>query len=91
LIWFEKGSTRSRAFVFERKIKSAEFIAALRNYQKALTIHPDEPNIYCNIGRIHIESNRREESKSFFEKALQIDPAVKDARDVLKATELGLI
>ncbi len=71
--------------------KKGDPVAALSNYQKALKIHPDEPHIYYNIGRIHIELNRREESKTFFQKALQIDPTFKDARDVLKAIELGSV
>ena len=66
-------------------------MAALKNYQKALKVHPTEPNICYNIGRVHIELGRREESKTFFQKALQIDPTFKDARDVLRAMEIGSI
>ena len=71
--------------------KKGDPVAALKNYQKALKVHPNEPYIYYNIGRIHIELNRREESKTFFQKALQIDPAFKEARDVLSAIEMGSI
>ncbi len=71
--------------------KKGDPVAALKNYQKALKVHPNEPNIYYNIGRIHIELKRREESKTFFRKALQIDPTFKDARDVLRAIEMGSI
>ncbi len=71
--------------------KKGDLVSALRNYQKALKIHPNEPNVYYNIGRIYIELKRREESKTFFQKALQLDPTFKDARDVLKAIELGSI
>ena len=71
--------------------KKGDPVSALKNYQKALKVHPDEPNIYYNIGRIHIELKRREESKTFFQRALQIDPTFKDARDVLRAMEVGSI
>ena len=69
--------------------KKGDYPTALKNYEKALKIHPEEPNIHYNIGRIHIEMKNLNEAKSFFNQALTLDPGFKEAREILNAIELG--
>jgi tetratricopeptide (TPR) repeat protein len=69
--------------------KKGDLKTALSQYRKALRIHPEEPHIYYNIGRLYFEMNRLNEAKSYFRRALELDPDFDEARDVLKAMELG--
>jgi Tfp pilus assembly protein PilF/FixJ family two-component response regulator len=69
--------------------KKGDFKKALFNYKKALVIHPDRVRIHYNIGRLHIEMKDPETAKSYFAKALELDPGFEDAKEVLDAIELG--
>ncbi len=71
--------------------KKGDYATALKHYEKAIKIHPKEPNIYYNIGRIHIDMKNPEKVESYFSIALRLDPGFKDARQVLNAIELGAI
>ncbi len=63
----------------------------MKQYEKALKIHPDEPNIHYNIGRLHVDMKNLEAAKFHFKKALTYDPGFKEAREVLDAIELGML
>ena len=69
--------------------KKGDYPTALKNYEKALKIHPEEPNIHYNIGRIHIEMKNLDKAKSCFNKAIALDPGFKEAREILNAIDLG--
>jgi tetratricopeptide (TPR) repeat protein len=69
--------------------RKGDYPTALKHYEKALKIHPEEPNIHYNIGRIHVEMKNLDEAKSCFIKALALDPGFKEAREVLSAIDLG--
>ena len=71
--------------------QKGDYISALKHYNKAIKVHPREPHIYYNVGRIYIEMKQPAQAKSFFEKALVLDPLFKEARDVLRAIELGTV
>lgn len=64
---------------------------ALKQYHKALKVHPDEPYIYYNIGRLHLDMKNMDEAKKAFEQALEKDPAFDEAKQVIKAIDLGII
>ena len=69
--------------------RKGDYPTALKHYEKALKIHPEEPNINYNIGRIHVEMKNLDEAKSYFNRALALDPGFKEAREVLSAIDLG--
>jgi len=69
--------------------KKGDYPTALKHYEKALKIHPKEPNIYYNIGRIHLDMKNPEKAESYFRTALRLDPGFEDARQVLHAIDLG--
>ena len=69
--------------------KKGEFKKSLLNYKKALKLHPDKPGIHYNIGRLYIEMKDPETAKSFFVKALKLNPNFEEAQEVLNAIELG--
>jgi tetratricopeptide (TPR) repeat protein len=69
--------------------RKGDYPTALKHYQKALKIHPEEPNIYYNIGRIHVEMKNLDKAKACFNKALLLDPKFKEAKQVLRAIDLG--
>jgi len=64
---------------------------ALTHYTKALRVHPDEPNIYYNIGRIYLDMKNTDKARELFQKALEIDSSFKEAKQVIKAIDLGVI
>ncbi len=64
---------------------------ALVHYKKALKVHPDEPYIYYNIGRLHLDMKDIETAKQFFQTALEKDPGFDEAKQVIKAIDLGIV
>ena len=64
---------------------------SLNYYQKALKVHPKEPHIHYNIGRLFFELKRPEKARACFNKALALDPNFKEAKEVLTAMEIGNI
>lgn len=66
--------------------EKGDYSTALKHYEKALKIHPKEPNIWPHSSR-HEESG--EGKISYFTTALRLGPGFKDARQVLHAIDLG--
>jgi len=64
---------------------------ALSHYKKALKVHPDEPYIYYNIGRLHMDMKNIEKAKEYFKAALEKDPGFEEAKQVIKAIDLGIV
>ncbi|MDA8402883.1 MAG: tetratricopeptide repeat protein [Desulfobacteraceae bacterium] len=71
--------------------KKGDFKNALKNYEKALKVHPEETYILYNMGRLFLDMKDPAKASEFFEKAVIIDPDFKEARQVLDAIELGTI
>lgn len=65
--------------------------AALAQYKKALKVHPDEPYIYYNIGRLYLDLKDTAQAKHFFQQALEKDGEFEEARQVIKAIDLGIV
>lgn len=64
---------------------------ALRQYKKALKIHPDESYLYYNIGRLYLDMKNTSEAKVYFQEALDRDHDFLEAKQVLKAIDLGIV
>ncbi|NOX34103.1 MAG: tetratricopeptide repeat protein [Deltaproteobacteria bacterium] len=71
--------------------KKGETELALTQYAKALKVHPDEPYIYYNIGRLHLDLKDTAKAKQYFGKALEKDPGFEEAKQVIKAIDLGIV
>lgn len=71
--------------------KRGDHSTALKHYTKALKIHPDEPNIYYNMGRIYLDMKDTDKARETFQKALEIDSNFKEAKQVIKAIDLGVL
>ncbi len=89
----EAGSNSLNVFntlgVLHRKKGNME--QALRQYKKALKVHPDEPYIYYNIGRLYLDVKDTTNAQTYFQAALDKDHEFDEAKQVLKAIDLGLI
>ena len=64
---------------------------SLNHYQKALKVHPNEPHIHYNIGRLYFELKLPDKARICFNKALELDPDFSEANEVLNAMEIGTI
>jgi tetratricopeptide (TPR) repeat protein len=64
---------------------------AMIHYAKALKVHPDEPHIHYNMGRICLDMKDMDKAREFFEKAVKIQKDFKEARQILKAMDLGIL
>lgn len=71
--------------------KKGDIDTALNQYKKALKVHPDEPYIYYNIGRLYLDMKDNDNAKRYFEDALAKDPEFDEAKQVIKAIDLGII
>jgi len=89
----ESGSNSLNVFntlgVLHRKKGNVK--QALKQYKKALKIHPDEPFIYYNIGRLYLDTKDTAKAKVYFQAALDKDHNFDEAKQVIKAIDLGLI
>ncbi|MEZ0368011.1 MAG: tetratricopeptide repeat protein [Candidatus Sericytochromatia bacterium] len=61
---------------------------AVACYRRALALMPDNPAIMTNLANLYLIMERRAEARSLLEKALQLDPGLKEARHSLEL--LGL-
>jgi tetratricopeptide (TPR) repeat protein len=71
--------------------KKGDIKEAMKQYKKALKIHPDEPYIYYNIGRLYLDMNDTTKAKTYFQAALDKDHGFEEAKQVIKAIDLGLV
>ncbi len=71
--------------------KKGDTEVALSQYKKALKVHPDEPYIYYNIGRLYLDMKDTEQAKKYFATALEKDPKFDEAKQVIKAIDLGIV
>ncbi len=89
----ESGSNSLNVFntlgVLHRKKGNVK--QAMKQYKKALKVHPDEPYIYYNIGRLYLDTKDTAKAKVYFQAALDKDHSFDEAKQVIKAIDLGLI
>ncbi|WP_300458544.1 tetratricopeptide repeat protein [Desulfobacula sp.] len=89
----ESGTTSLNVFntlgVLYRKKGDSQ--TALNQYKKALKVHPDEPYIYYNIGRLYLDMKDATAAKRFFQKAIEKDGEFEEAKQVIKAIDLGIV
>jgi len=71
--------------------KKGDTKIALAQYKKALKVHPDEPYIYYNIGRLYLDMKETDLAKDYFRQALDKDSDFDEAKQVIKAIDLGLV
>ena len=71
--------------------KKGDSQTALTQYKKALKVHPDEPYIYYNMGRLYLDMKETAQAKRFFQQALEKDPGFEEAKQVIKAIDLGIV
>jgi tetratricopeptide (TPR) repeat protein len=89
----ESGATSLNVFntlgVLYRKKGDSQ--TALTQYKKALKVHPDEPYIYYNIGRLYLDMKDTTAAKTFFQQAIEKDQDFEEAKQVIKAIDLGIV
>ncbi len=89
----ESGSDSLNVFntlgVIYRKKGKPE--SALKFYKKALRIHPDEPFIHYNIGRLHLDMGNSPDARHYFQNAVDRDQEFEEAKQIIKAIDLGLV
>lgn len=71
--------------------KKGDMENALRHYKKALKVHPDEPYIYYNIGRLYLDMKKSAQARKYFQAALDKDHEFEEAKQVIKAIDLGIV
>ncbi len=71
--------------------KKGDSQTALIQYKKALKVHPDEPYIYYNTGRLYLDMKETVQAKRFFQQALEKDSRFEEAKQVIKAIDLGIV
>ncbi|MBW2122358.1 MAG: tetratricopeptide repeat protein [Deltaproteobacteria bacterium] len=60
---------------------------AIRHYQKAIAICPDDENLYFNMGRAYLEKKDIHQARRWIEKALETNPDFQEAKVLLEDTE----
>ncbi|MEE8483561.1 MAG: tetratricopeptide repeat protein [Nitrospinota bacterium] len=76
----------SLGIIFRKQKKYRE---AAQNYQMALKVDPEDENIYYNLARAMLESKRAKEAKKALERAIALNPDFQEAKNLLKAIEVG--
>jgi tetratricopeptide (TPR) repeat protein len=60
--------------------KTKEFVEAVKNYSQAMSISPQDENLYYNIARAYFEEGKPEKAEEFLGKALLINPEFKEGK-----------
>jgi TolA-binding protein len=68
------------AVVLEEK---GDYAAAAKNYRDLLSRHPDSALLWTNLGNADMQLGKRAEAETDFRKALDADPAARDAMNNL--------
>jgi tetratricopeptide (TPR) repeat protein len=68
------------AVVLEEK---GDYAAAAKSYRDLLSRHPDSALLWTNLGNAHVQLGRRADAEDDFRKALDVDPAARDAMNNL--------
>jgi tetratricopeptide (TPR) repeat protein len=63
---------------------------SVKAYEKAMRVHPDDENILFNLARVYLDLNHIPAAQEFLRKAVTLNSNFTAARDLLRATELGL-
>ena len=63
---------------------------ALKVYDKALKVNKDDEYIYFNIARVHLDMGNSALAQDSLRTAIKLNRNFSEARDLLRATELGL-
>lgn len=71
--------------------RKGKFHEAVQHYRQALKIHPKEPHIHFNIGKLYIHMKEPEKAIPYLETALKLDPNFKFAKDALNAIKMGSV
>ncbi len=70
--------------------KQGKFEKALVQYQRAQKVDPDEAKILYNIGRCYVEMKDLAKAKEAFAQAVELSPDFEEAKQILKALEIGV-
>lgn len=66
---------------FGIELRKANMIdEAFANYQKAITISPQDEHLYFNVARIHYDKKEWDNALKWLQKALEINPHFRDAQ-----------
>ncbi len=71
--------------------KKGDYQAALKQYEKALKVHPNEPYILYNTGRLFVDMKDLDQAAKLFRRALACNTEFKEAQEALDAIEIGLM
>ncbi|MDR2340170.1 MAG: tetratricopeptide repeat protein [Deltaproteobacteria bacterium] len=63
---------------------------SVKAYEKAMRVHPEDENILFNIARVYLDLNDIPMAQGCLRKATALNSNFTAARDLLRATELGL-
>jgi tetratricopeptide (TPR) repeat protein len=61
-----------------REIKN--FDEAIKNYTKAISVSPDDENLYYNVARACFEDGKQQKAEEFLGKSLKINPEFKEGK-----------
>jgi Flp pilus assembly protein TadD len=77
----------SLGIIYRRQKRLSE---ALRAYEKALRVHPDDEYIYFNAARVYLDMGNTIMAQKYLRQAIKINSDFSEAIDLLRATEMGL-
>jgi len=62
----------------DREIK--QFDQAIKNYNKAISMSPEDENLHYNIARAYFEASMRDKAAEYLSKALKLNPEFKEGQ-----------
>ena len=69
--------------------RQGKYAEAVRYYNQALSIHPDNPIIYYNLGVLYAQAKDRYRAIEFLNRAIKISPNFKEAQQALTQIQGG--
>ncbi|MFQ5561850.1 MAG: tetratricopeptide repeat protein, partial [Nitrospinota bacterium] len=65
--------------------RQGKWAEAVKEYEQAVKIGPNNEVLYYNLGKAHLEGGQRPEARKCFQKALLIDPEFQEAKEEFDA------
>jgi tetratricopeptide (TPR) repeat protein len=69
--------------------RQKKFVDAIALYMKALSIDPEEENLYYNLARAYLGNGDKDRAALALKKAVKLNPDFKEASDLLVRIDKG--
>jgi len=76
----QNGIIRHYNTIGRQNREAKNFAEAVKNYDRAISVSPQDENLHYNTARAYFEEGRQEKALEFLERALKLNPEFKEGK-----------